>query len=224
MTMFPQCRIRQALGPLCLPFALASLLAVPNAFAQEVDISYGASITSNYTSKGFTQTRNNPAIQGWAEIGYGPGYLSLFASNANFGEDDIELDIGLGLRSSVGVVDLDIGFVQYFYDKDDADYGEAYIFANAPLSDRSYIQLKYWYEVYAEYNTAYLGAGMELTNDFLLSGGIGSDFGTRDLGRNADYGDIGVSMPFAELYTFDLRGQFSRIEDTQLVGTLSVDF
>lgn len=211
--------------PLSAFAAICSVVFLaPAATAQDFSVYYGVGITSNYISKGFTQTEDEPAFQPYVEFGYGIGYFSLWGSNVNFGEEDLELDVGLGVRPTIGSVDLDVGYVQYFYQEDTEDYGEAYVYASLPVADTAYVELDYWYEVYAHYQTAYFGAGMDMPGGFAVSGGIGSDFGTRDLDRNADFGDIGISTTFADYYTMDLRGQFSRIEETRLVGTLSLDF
>jgi uncharacterized protein (TIGR02001 family) len=196
--------------------------AAPAASAQELGYSFGADLTTNYLAKGFTQTDNKPAFQPWGEVNYGMFYGFFWASNVDFGEEDIELDLGAGIRPTLGPVALDIGFVQYLYRDDDEDYGEIYVAATYPVTDRIQVGFSYWREVYADYNTFYVDAGYEgLPWDLSVSGGIGSDFGSRDLDKDATYADLGVTKEFAEHFAFDVRGHYSEIEHDRLVATLS---
>ncbi|MCA0869879.1 TorF family putative porin [Seohaeicola saemankumensis] len=201
-----------------LPLAVAS-----PAMSQEIDISYGVDFTSNYISKGFTQTEDRPAVQPYVVFGFGDAYLEFWASNARFGGvSDIEFDVAIGYAPQIGNWDLDIGFVQYFYRDDKTDYGEFYLGATYNINDDAEIGLKYWREVYFDYNTFYLsGAYSGLPWDLTLSGGIGSDFGSRNLAEDAVYADVGLTKEFNDNIAFDLRVNHSEIEDTRLLATLS---
>lgn len=181
--------------------ALIGQIAATGARAQEVDpttgnevavapvpveqgspftFSFGVGLTTNYISKGLTQTEDGPAIQPYAEIGYGIGYLGFWASNAKFGGvSDTELDVSIGVRPEFGNLALDLGFVQYFYQEDPADYGEAYLFGEYTLNDQASVKVQYYHEVYANNDWLYLGGAYSgLPWGLTLSGGIGSDFGT----------------------------------------------
>ncbi|WP_186766406.1 TorF family putative porin [Falsiphaeobacter marinintestinus] len=206
--------------------ATACFLGPAPLAAQEIAISYSIDITSNYLAKGFTQTEDRPAIQPYIEFAYGSVYLSLFASNARFGGvNDTEYDVGVGVRPSVGKLDLDIGFVQYFYRVDKADYGEAYVYANYDFSDDGHVGLKVWHEVYADYTTVYLHGGIGgLPWDMVLSGGVGSDFGSRDLSEDAVYADIGLTKGITDFAAIDLRAIHSAIEGGRILATLSFFF
>jgi uncharacterized protein (TIGR02001 family) len=126
-------------------------IAPPSTGTPDIQFSFGVGFTSNYISKGLTQTDNDPAIQPYMEVGYGIGYVGLWASNVSFGGvSDTELDVSIGIRPEFGDLSLDLGFVQYFYQKDDADYGEAYLFATYALNDQATVKAQYYREVYAE--------------------------------------------------------------------------
>ena len=190
--------------------------------AQDFGFYWGADFTSNYLSKGFTQTDDEPAFQPWLELGYGIGYFGLWASNVNFGSDDIELDVSIGARPSYGNFDMDIGFVQYFYRDDSTDYGEAYFYGSYNINDSVSIGAKFWYEVYHDYYTVYAYADYALPSNFTISGGLGSDFGSRELPEDAVYGDLGVSYDFGDHFAIDLRWNYSEIEGDRVVGTFSI--
>lgn len=201
-----------------------ALSALGIAKAEEANFSFGADLTTNYISKGFTQTESRPALQPYIDLAYGPAYLTFWGSNARFGGvDDIELDIGVGLRPDIELIDLDFGFVRYFYAKDKANYGEAFVKASYALTSTGRVGLSYWREVYAKYNTFYLnGSISELPWDLTLSGGIGSDFGSRNLSQDAVYGDIGVTKSLSDNFSIDIRGNFSAIEGSALTFRLSL--
>ncbi|MFC3615133.1 TorF family putative porin [Lutimaribacter marinistellae] len=206
----------------CFVKIIPLIIASP-AMSQQIDISYGVDFTSNYISKGFTQTEDRPAVQPYIEFGFGDAYLELWASNARFGgASDIEFDVAVGYAPQIGDWSLDIGFVQYFYRDDGSDYGEFYLGAKYNINENSEIGLKYWREVYFDYDTLYLsGAYKGLPWDLSLSGGIGSDFGSRNLAEDAFYADVGLTKEFNDHVAFDLRVNHSAIEDTRLIATLS---
>lgn len=202
---------------------LGLAVVVPTASAQELGYSFGADLTTNYLSKGFTQTDDKPAFQPWGEVQYGIVYGYFWASNVDFGKEDIELDLGAGIRPTLGPLELDIGFVQYLYRDDDEDYGEAYLFATYPATDQVSLTFKYWREVYSDYNTFYVESEYDgLPWDLSLSGGVGSDFGSRDLDKDATYADLGLTKEFGDHVAVDVRGNYSSIEDNHLVATLSL--
>ncbi|WP_380052050.1 TorF family putative porin [Falsihalocynthiibacter sp. SS001] len=211
-----------------------AMFAASGAFAQEAaspflsspfTISGGVDFTTNYVSKGFTQSDNKPAIQPYLEIGYGSLYFALWGSNVDFGDEDIEVDVELGWLTTLGSVDLAIGFAQYFYRDDDADYGEAFISAEYAFSEDLSMNAQYWYEVYAYSDVVYVGAEYGgFHEDVVVSGGVGTDFGTRGFDQDAVYGDLGVTWNFAENLSVDVRGNYSAIEEERLIATFSVAF
>lgn len=195
----------------------------PDAQNRQLQFSYGVGLTTNYISKGLTQTDDEPAIQPYLEMGYGIGYIGLWASNASFGGVyDNELDVSIGARPQFGKLALDVGFVQYFYQKDDADYGEAYLFGKYALSDETTLKFQYYHEVYANKDWLYLGAGYSgLPWGLTVSGGVGTDFGTSDFSEDSVAADIGLSKDLGDHATFDLRANYSSIEGDRLIASLS---
>lgn len=186
--------------------------------------SYGVDLTTNYLSKGLTQTDDGPAVQPYAEFGYGPAYFGLWASNASFGgAEDTELDVSIGVRPEFGDLTLDLGFAQYFYQEDDADYGEAYLFADYAASENVSLSLKYYREVYADKDWVYVGAGYsDLPWGLTASGGVGSDLGSDDnFSEDSVAVDFGISGDISENGSFDFRVSDSSIEGTRFYATIS---
>ncbi len=205
--------------------AATALVSLPVAAAQasEFNISYGVDFTTNYISKGITQTEDGPAIQPWVDFQYGLAYVGAWASNAKFGgHDDIELDLAIGVRPSIGDWDFDIGFAQYFYRDDNEDYGEAYIFANYALNDDWNLNGRYYREVYHDEDWFQLGASYSgLPWDLTLSGNIGSDFGSKDYSKDLVAVDFGVTKDISPNMGFDFRAHHSSEEGNRLIAMLS---
>src|SRR5262245_11713135 len=72
------------------------------------DVSFGAAVTTNYVSRGITNSGNEGAIQGYVEPSIGPVYFNVWSSNGNFGEDfeGAEIDTALGVRPEFGPLKL----------------------------------------------------------------------------------------------------------------------
>lgn len=191
--------------------------------AENVTLSYGADVVTNYVAKGFTQTDNDPALQAYGELGFGKAYLSFFTSNASFGgPTDIEYDLGIGFRQKLGNVHLDFGYVQYLYRDDKTDYGEAYFKGSYTFTDQTHIGFRYYRQIFADYDTLYLeGAYSGLPWGLALSGGIGSDFGSRNLNQDAVYADLGISKALSDNASLDFRAHYSAIEGSRLIATIS---
>lgn len=193
------------------------------ALADEVSLSYGVDITSNYISKGSTQTQDRPAIQPYIELSYGLFYAGLWASNVRFdGVSDIEYDVYAGITPTWGQVAFDIGFAQYLYRDDSADYGEAYVKTVWAATDRVSLGLDYYREVYADQDWLYANFEIaELPWSLSLSGGVGTDFGSRGLGSDKYAMDIGLSRGITDHSSVDLRVYGGNYDDEVIVLTLS---
>jgi len=99
-------------APLIAVIALGGMAATANA-----EVSSTITVASDYDFRGITQTARDPALQAsldWAaESGL---YVGAWASNVDFGDSDIELDLLAGYRGSIGEdASFDIGVVQYLY-------------------------------------------------------------------------------------------------------------
>ncbi len=100
--------------------ALLAVAALPAA-AQTIPgaVTGLATLATDYTFRGISQTDNDPAIQAGleygAEVGSVAPYLGIWGSNVNFTDANIELDVTGGVRGKIGEIGWDLGFVYYAY-------------------------------------------------------------------------------------------------------------
>lgn len=209
-------------GAACMA-AILTMSSGAAAQAGEVELSYGVDITTNYLSKGLTNSDNKAAIQPWAEVGMNGFYMAAWASNASFDDvKDVELDVGVGYRHSFGKLDMDIGYTQYFYRDDDADYGEAHVFGTYNFTEQFAGGVEYYREVYADQDWLYVHASYSgLPADLTLSGGIGTDFGSQGYEEDLMAYDLGLTKELNDYSAFDVRVTHSSIEDTSVGATIS---
>ena len=111
-------------------WAMLALSSVP-AFAQEAtpehQVSYNASITSDYRYRGLSQTRLDPALQGGVDYTHSPTglYVGTWLSTIKWtkdlgGDGDIEWDVYGGKRGQLGEsVTYDVGGLYYWYPSND---------------------------------------------------------------------------------------------------------
>ena len=112
--------------------------APPVAAAGKFDMALGVAGTTDYVSRGITQSDSSPAIQGYVEPSYGLGpvlgdaFVNIWSSNVDFGDDfrGAEIDVAAGIKPKfLGPKwSPNIGYVHYFYAPEDVspDYGEVY--------------------------------------------------------------------------------------------------
>lgn len=140
--------------------ALATTLLV-STIAAEDSISANMALATDYVWRGYSQTLENPAIQGGLDWSSESGwYVGTWGSNVDFGDAaNLELDLygGWGTELSNGV-GIDLGFIQYLYYDTDADLDFNEIYAGVsysgisatvsydPDNKNSYIDLGYEYE------------------------------------------------------------------------------
>jgi uncharacterized protein (TIGR02001 family) len=209
------------------------------------DLSFGAALTSNYVSRGITNSGNDPAIQGYIEPGIGPVYFNLWLSNVDFGEDfeGAEIDTALGVRPEFGPLSLDFGYVHYFYSPADVspDYGEIFAKADYNVLDMFTVGARIYFapDFNQSGDTATFVAGgfkVPLPHDFSLYAGVGYQFFEDREAFEQLAWTAGVSYTWKAL-TFDVRYWDTNLSDNEciarsgftdgcdarVVGTISVD-
>ena len=103
-------------------------LAAPASAQSTVDVAWNVGAVSDYVFRGFSQTSEDPAIQGGVDLTSGSFYAGAWASNVDFGDDtDAEVDLYGGYRTEAGGFALDFGAIGYLYvgEPDGADYNYA---------------------------------------------------------------------------------------------------
>ncbi len=129
---------------------LAAVAASP-ALAQEeapaLGVSFNIGAFSDYVFRGVSQTDENPAIQGGADISYGLFYAGVWASNVDFNSAaENEVDLYIGFKPSLGPIDFDLGVVTYIYpDEDTLNATEFKAVASHAFEGGASIALSYFY-------------------------------------------------------------------------------
>ena len=194
----------------------------PEAIQSAIDVAFGAAVTSNYISRGITQSDNKPAFQAYMEATYGIFYAGVWGSTVDFGDDNKgEIDLSAGIRPEFGKLSLDIGYARYYYTFDGDCCGEAYVKADFAATDSFTVGGEVFQDFTAKTTYLRAKASYALPQDFELSGG----FGTYAQFRQHDW-DVGVSKTFADVATLDLRyhGYNDDVETTHKFGaSLSFD-
>jgi uncharacterized protein (TIGR02001 family) len=170
-----------------------------------VTLSGSSTITSNYVWRGMTQSNEEPAIQGGAELSVGNLYGGIWMSSMD--ADDTETDYYVGHSMDLGAFTTDVGYIDYnyaatpatsdfeeyfaglstdvggltvggkmYWGKDDAT--DAYdLSASTMVGD---LDVGYTYNKYTEVGKSHtIGASLPLNNTFSL-GATYSDFSGED--------------------------------------------
>ena len=91
-------------------------LSTPASAQSDVDVAFNVGVVSDYVFRGFSQTGEDPAIQGGVDLTAGKFYAGAWASNVDFGDDtDAEVDLYGGYRTEAAGFALDFGVIAYLY-------------------------------------------------------------------------------------------------------------
>lgn len=220
--------------------------ASPASEVPDLDVAFGFALTSDYVSRGITNSANKPAMQGYIEPNYGMGYVGVWSSNVDYGAGfkGAEIDVGGGIRPSIGSLSLDLGYVHYFYSPQDVspDYGEFYAKADYDVDGKVTLGARVFFA--PDYNqsgeTATFVAGgirIPLPHDFSAYGGIGYQFFEDPDAFEQLAWTAGITYSLKAV-SFDLRywdtnlsegecavrSGFSDGCDARVVGTFSIGF
>lgn len=153
----------------------ATVDTVPAASAW--DVAFGVGFTSDYVSRGFTQTNGAPAAQPWAE--FRPNdffYLGYWGSNVDDGTTATwENDLSVGIRPTLGAFNFDFGYTRYIYnDSAFADpsgefYGKASVSPVEPVT----VGASLFYDPDARNTYVEANGSYSLPHDLSLSGAVG---------------------------------------------------
>jgi uncharacterized protein (TIGR02001 family) len=201
---------------------LATALALPTAVKAQ-DLSWGATLTSDYMSSGVTQSENKPALQGYVELESGGFYTGAWASTVrglDNPRDRIELDLYLGFRNSVGAVSYDVGYARYFYNRSGDCCGEFLLSLDADMSQGVSLGTQFKYDPDAKTLNSRFGAAAALNEQVEISGGLGR------LQRSHNYWDLGANYALTESVGVDLRYHGNNLagEKSRAVLSVATDF
>jgi uncharacterized protein (TIGR02001 family) len=184
---------------LILAAAMVAAFAGGHANAQETkpehDISFNASVVSDYRYRGISQSRLKPALQGGADYTHTPTgfYLGTWASTIKWikdagGDGNVELDLYGGKRGDiVGGVSYDVGVLSYVY-------------PNNSLSPNANTT-----ELYGQlgYGPGYIKYSHSVTNLF----------GFAD-SKNSGYFDVGANLDVGNGFTVNLHAGHQTVRHT----------
>lgn len=154
------------------------------------DVAFGVAFTTDYVSRGITNSDSDPALQGYIEPkvkldDFGTAYVNVWSSNVDYGEGfrGAEIDAAGGLRPEFGNLSLDIGYVYYFYSPTHVspEYGEIYVKADYKIEDKVSLAGRiYFAPDYSQTGDTATwvagGAKVPLPHDFAIYGGVGYQF------------------------------------------------
>jgi uncharacterized protein (TIGR02001 family) len=143
--------------------------------SQMFDVAFGAAVTSDYISRGITQTDHGAAIQGYIEPSFGIIYGGVWASNVAFGGvADTEVDAYVGIRPEIGNVTLDLGYSQAFYLLTPTDSsGEFYGKVDVSVTDNVTIGGQFFVNPVTSDTYTEANADVGLPHGFGVSGALG---------------------------------------------------
>ena len=100
--------------------SVALLLCSGAAVAADDMFSANVAIVSDYAYRGYTQTDEEPALQGGFDFAHDSGfYIGVWGSNVQWlssvSNNSLELDIYAGYATEVGPLGVDVGLLQYYY-------------------------------------------------------------------------------------------------------------
>jgi len=189
------------------------------------DVSANVGVTTNYLWRGIEQADGGPAISGGFDYSNESGfYAGTWASNVDFADADVELDLYGGYTGKAGDWDYDVGYILFMYPGTDADldFGEIYgnfskgaltlgvaVLANADGADFG--------------DSVYLSAdyGIPLANDFEVGLHVGSYTG--DFVGDDDLFDVGVTVG-KDAWVIGVSKLNEGDDDVKLYASYSLEF
>jgi uncharacterized protein (TIGR02001 family) len=139
------------------------------------DVAFGAAVTSDYISRGITQTDHHAAAQAYIEPSIGIFYAGIWASNVAFGGvGDVEVDYYVGVAPEFDNLSFDFGYLQWTYLNDPASNGgEFYALGYATVHDSLTLGAEFYLNPGDSSTYVEANADFSLTDTFGVSGAVG---------------------------------------------------
>ncbi len=162
----------------------------------ELDVSPNVSSTTDYVWRGFSQTNEDPAMQGGLDLSHESGvYVGTWGSNVEFGSAaHVEMDMYGGLSGELANgIGWDVGVIHYAYPSEsEIDFNEYYF---SPSWNMLSAQVAWSDDFAGSGETAlYLSGGVEyeIPDALTLSASVGQSRFEESSGNYLDY-RIGAS-------------------------------
>ena len=182
----------------------------------EEAISANLAVTTDYVFRGYTQTGEDPAVQGGVDWADDSGwYLGSWASKVDFGSGDdasMEVDLYGGYAWEANDVSYDLGLIYYAYPGADSksgyDFFEAYASLGYDLDAASLgAAIHFTPDNFGETGTGwYLTGGLSraLSDALSVDANVGFSQVTEDFGEDYLEWNLGLSYSIS-LVSLDLR-------------------
>ena len=210
--------------------------APPVAAVGKFDMALGVAGTTDYISRGITQSDSEPAIQGYIEPSYGLGpvlgdaFVNVWASSSvdfNGGVQGTEIDVAGGIKPKfLGPKwSPNIGWVHYFYAPENLspDYGEIYAKTDYTFGKDDRFTLRGLIFFAPDYNQSgftgtYIAGGgrVKFWKNFAVYAGVGFQFFEDPNAFEQLVWTAGASYYWKSL-TFDVRYWDTDLSDTGCV-------
>lgn len=219
----------------------------------EFEITVNGGATTDYVSRGMSNSDNDAALFAGIEGAYKMFYIGAWGSSVDesISKGSVELDLYAGIKPKIRDIEFDFGFIYYLYpsygDVIDPDYFELKAAASTKVLGDVTIGGTAWWtpngggDIGSTWTfegkvskplpiagltaSALLGHVTSEDKDENFSGGFGDD--------NYTYWNVGLSKTFREKYTFDVRYWNSdvdtaadnrRITGERVVGTFTFNY
>ncbi len=203
--------------------AVALTFATP-ALSQGLSFSFGASLTSNYISRGVTQSMDGPALQFYGEVETNGFYAGLWGSTVDLPPDDLEIDLYAGYRWSLGSTTVDVGYARYIYDSTGDCCGELYVNLSSEVGSTSFSGGIYYDPSLSRVSDINLGVGYDWGNSI----STGLTVGRTDPGAGGHvYAVVDLGYSVNDNVSLSAAYHYSRAPGerrNRLVVSASVDF
>lgn len=194
------------------------MLATGAASAQS--LSFGATLTSDYMSRGLSQTNHEAAFQPWVEYESNGWYAGLWASNVSFAPDHVEVDLYGGYRLALNNTSFDMGYARYFYNRTGDAGGEIYVLVEHGFSENAAINggVYLGHSGSLTVNDAHIGFSAVVLPNLTASTTFGVTPGSMY------YGVVGVNYAIGDNFSVEAELHNARTQSTRLVVSTSLSF
>ena len=195
--------------------ALMTVMALP---AGAETLSFGATITSDYISRGASNSASGAALQPYVEYGMNGFYAGLWASNIASGADTLEVAASAGYRWSTGAATIDLGYARYFYNVSGDQGGELYVLGESSFGAfgvNGGLYLTFPNNI--SFADAYVGASYEVAERFTLSATVGN-------AANGVYGNAGATFNVSDNFSLDARYHIMAVGSNRLQASATINF
>ncbi len=224
----------------------------PASMLDDFSFSANVGLYTDYVFRGYTQTQNEPAIQGGFDVEHSSGlYAGTWASNVDWttagdymDKNSVEIDFYAGWATDLGFWDLgfDIGVLQFYYPGSnaagtaDTDATEVYFGFNKDWMDGAFSTSVTNYVVVSDEAWGFANMDGEMYHDltvdipigstpFTLTGHVGHQtFGGQGDGLDWDYTDYKVNLDYAFNDNFTAGAFYTDTDQSETAWTVDGTF